>query len=61
VSGEEIMETFNLKPSKEIGMIKEAIKEAILEGEIPNEYNAAHAFMIKKGAALGLKNILTTN
>ena len=61
VSGEKIMETFNLKPSKEIGMIKEAIKEAILEGEIPNEYNAAHAFMIKKGAALGLKNILTTN
>ncbi len=61
VSGEEIMETFNLKPSKEIGMIKEAIKEAILEGEIPNEYHAAHAFMIKKGAALGLKNILTTN
>jgi len=61
VSGEEIMETFNLKPSKEIGMIKEAIKEAILEGEIPNEYHAAHAFMLKKGAALGLKNILTTN
>jgi poly(A) polymerase len=61
VSGEEIMETFNLKPSKEIGMIKESIKEAILEGEIPNEYNAAHAFMIKKGVALGLKNILTTN
>jgi putative nucleotidyltransferase with HDIG domain len=61
VSGEEIMETFNLKPSKEIGTIKEAIKEAILEGEIPNEYHAAHAFMIKKGAALGLKNILTTN
>ncbi len=55
VSGEEIMATFNLKPGKEIGIIKEAIKEAILEGEIPNEYGPAKAFMLKKGASLGLK------
>ena len=49
------MKTFNLKPSREIGIIKDAIKEAILEGEIPNEYEAAHTYMIKKGEAIGLK------
>ncbi|SHI78176.1 tRNA nucleotidyltransferase (CCA-adding enzyme) [Mesonia phycicola] len=54
VSGEEIMKTFNIRPSKEIGMIKNAIKEAILEGEIPNEYEAAQKFMIAKGKKLGL-------
>ena len=49
------MHTFNLRPSKEIGIIKDAIKEAILEGEIPNEYDAAHEFMLIKGKELGLK------
>ena len=55
VSGEEIIKTFNLKPSKEIGIIKEAIKEAILEGEIENEYQAAYEFMLAKGKELGLE------
>ena len=55
VTGEMIMNHFNLRPCKEIGLIKEAIKEAILEGEIPNEYEAAFAMMIKKGSEIGLK------
>tara|TARA_B100001029_G_C15051373_1_gene450977 strand:- start:248 stop:1678 length:1431 start_codon:yes stop_codon:yes gene_type:complete len=54
VTGEIIMNYFNLKPCKEIGIIKEAIKEAILEGEISNDYESAFKLMIRKGNEIGL-------
>jgi tRNA nucleotidyltransferase (CCA-adding enzyme) len=55
VSGDLIMKTFNLGPCREIGQIKDAIKEAILDGEIANDYDEAYAFMLKKAAQLNLK------
>ena len=55
VPGDLIMETFGLKPCKEIGIIKNAIKEAIIEGKIPNDYEPAYRFMLKKGKELGLE------
>ncbi|MGA0073686.1 MAG: CCA tRNA nucleotidyltransferase [Flavobacteriaceae bacterium] len=60
VDGAEIMETFGIGPSPFIGQIKETIKEAILEGEIPNQKEAARALMLKKGISLGLTPINTT-
>jgi len=57
ISGEEIMAIFNLQPSREIGILKEAVKEAILEGEIPNEYQAAYDFVLMRGAKLGLTKV----
>jgi poly(A) polymerase len=58
VSGELIMETFGIPPSRTVGDIKNAITEAILEGEIPNEFDAAFEYMITRGEKLGLKRVI---
>jgi poly(A) polymerase len=55
VSGELIMQTFGLYPGREVGIIKMAIKDAILDGQIHNNYDEAFAFMLEKAAELGLK------
>jgi len=57
ITGEIIMKTFNISPSKEVGDIKLAIREAILDGDIANDYDEAFAFMLKKGEELGLNPI----
>ncbi len=55
VDGELIMKTFNMKPCKEVGLIKDAIKEAILDGVIRNDFDEAYAFMMEKAAELGIE------
>jgi poly(A) polymerase len=57
VSGDIIMQTFGIKPGREVGIIKDAIKEAILDGEIANDYDEAYRFMLRKGEELGLRPV----
>ncbi|HRX32293.1 MAG TPA: HD domain-containing protein [Tenuifilaceae bacterium] len=57
ISGELIMETFGLTPCKEVGLIKTAIKDAILDGVIHNNFDEAHKLMLEKGKELGLKQV----
>ncbi len=54
ITGEDIMKTFNIPACREVGIIKNAIREAILDGVIPNEYEKAYEFMVNKGRELGL-------
>lgn len=57
VTGEDIMKAFNIPPGREVGVIKNAMREAILDGEIKNNYEEAFAFVLKTGQKMGLKQI----
>ncbi len=57
VDGSEIMTIFGLQPSREVGVLKQAIKDAILDGVIPNEREAAMEFLLSQAAGLGLSPV----
>jgi len=59
ISGETIMQVFNIPPSREVGLIKNAIREAILDGEIQNNQEEAKRLMLRLGSELGLKKTQT--
>jgi len=54
ISGDDIQKVFGIPPSRPVGIIKNIIKEAILDGKIPNEFKAAYALMLEEGLAMGL-------
>lgn len=60
VSGEEIMTVFGLSPCREVGSLKSALKDAILDGVVPNEHDAAYEFMLRRAAKMGLKPVGTS-
>jgi poly(A) polymerase len=57
ISGEEIMQIFNLQPCQQVGTLKSAIKDAILDGLIANDYDEAYAFMLERARKMGLKPV----
>lgn len=58
ITGEIIMQTFDIKPSKQVGIIKNAVREAILDGIIPNEYEAAFNYMLEQAQIIGFKPVM---
>lgn len=60
IDGSEIIRTFGIRPGREVGIIKNSIREAILDGVIPNEHKAAKELMIRKGIEIGLHPVITS-